>query len=164
MLKFFAFALFVFAVFHTTVHFFSYEAGLFGLNGVSGFLVRGVPIGEEIAESYPIGESVSRVFVLVEWLVVLSGIIFVFVKSRKEFNIEFTQLKVIKMENEKRGTDLDRLYEMVKKRKVVGLKAAAKVFEVSEEVIGKWGQTLEQAKLASLEYPFGGGAVLVSNK
>ena len=71
---------------------------------------------------------------------------------------------MIKKQNEKNGTDLDKLYEMVSKRKVVNLKTAAKVFGVSEEVAAKWGQTLEQAKLASVEYPFGGGAVLVLNK
>ena len=164
MWKSVAFAVIVFTIFHTAVHFFSYETELFGLNGVSGFSIRGVPIGEEIIESYPIGESVSRVFVLIEWLAVLSVIIFIFLQSRKEFNLEFTELIVIKKQNEKNGTDLDKLYEMVSKRKVVNLKTAAKVFGVGEEIAAKWGQTLEQAKLASIEYPFGGGAVLVLNK
>ena len=61
-------------------------------------------------------------------------------------------------------TDIDELYELVKKNGLVKLKAAAKKFRVKKEQIEEWGRILEEHDLAVLHYPPFGDPVLILKK
>jgi len=50
-------------------------------------------------------------------------------------------------------TDVDKLYEMIKKGGIVKVKRAAKKFKVKEDRIEEWGRILEEHDLAILHYP-----------
>jgi predicted ArsR family transcriptional regulator len=53
----------------------------------------------------------------------------------------------------KLGTDIDKLYEILKERKKISFKAISRAFKVSDETVRKWGTTLESGNLARVEYP-----------
>ncbi|NIO21455.1 MAG: hypothetical protein GTN76_12120 [Candidatus Aenigmarchaeota archaeon] len=61
-------------------------------------------------------------------------------------------------------TDIDELYEMVKKNGLVKIEAAAKKFNVKREQIEEWGRILEEHHLAILHYPPFGDPVLILKK
>jgi transposase len=58
-------------------------------------------------------------------------------------------------------TNIDRLYELVKKDGMVKIDYAAKKFKVSEEQIEEWGNILEEHGLVIIHYPPFGGPVLI---
>lgn len=61
-------------------------------------------------------------------------------------------------------TDIDELYELVKKNGIVKIEAAAKKFNVKREQIEEWGRILEEHHLAILHYPPFGDPVLILKK
>ncbi|NIO22407.1 MAG: hypothetical protein GTN38_00075 [Candidatus Aenigmarchaeota archaeon] len=61
-------------------------------------------------------------------------------------------------------TEIDELYELVKKNGLVKVKAAAKRFKVKGEQIEEWGRILEEHDLAILHYPPFGDPVLILKK
>ncbi len=61
-------------------------------------------------------------------------------------------------------TDVDKLYEMIKKGGIVKVKRAAKKFKVKEDRIEEWGRILEEHDLAILHYPPFGDPVLILKK
>jgi len=61
-------------------------------------------------------------------------------------------------------TDIDELYEMVKKKGLVKIKSAAKRFRLKREQIEEWGRILEEHDLATLHYPPFGDPVIILKK
>lgn len=61
-------------------------------------------------------------------------------------------------------TDIDELYELIKKNGLIKVKIAAKKFKVDEERIEEWGRILEQHNLAILHYPPFGDPVMILEK
>jgi flagellar biogenesis protein FliO len=61
-------------------------------------------------------------------------------------------------------TDIDELYEMVKKKGLLKVKSAAKKFRVKREQIEEWGRILEEHDLAILHYPPFGDPVIILKK
>jgi len=69
-----------------------------------------------------------------------------------------------KNENEYLETDVDKLYEMVKRNGVIKVTEAAKKLKVKVEQIEEWGRVLEEHDLALLHYPPFGDPVLILRK
>jgi hypothetical protein len=61
-------------------------------------------------------------------------------------------------------TEVDQLYELVKKNGMVKIKAVAKRFNVKREQIEEWGRILEEHDLAILHYPPFGDPVIILKK
>ncbi|MFQ5648061.1 MAG: hypothetical protein ACE5FW_02385 [Candidatus Aenigmatarchaeota archaeon] len=57
-------------------------------------------------------------------------------------------------------TDVDKLFQIIKEKGKIKVKAAAKVFGVPKEQIEEWGNILEEYKLIDVHYPPVGDAVL----
>ena len=162
--KLFFLAFVAVTILHTAVHFISIEGETVGITkeGISGFSVGKIAISEEILKTYPIGASLSRLIVIGEWLFVILFGVLLYLGVAKDFNKEISDLKEIKLsDNKNYTTDLDRLYEMLKLRKRIGFGAIAKVFDVNQDLVKEWSETLEGGGLASVEYPRIGGAELV---
>jgi len=69
-----------------------------------------------------------------------------------------------KKENEYLETDVDKLYEMVKRNGVIKVTEAAKRLKVKIEQVEEWGRILEEHDLALLHYPPFGDPVLILRK
>ncbi len=163
-LKLFFLAFAIITILHTAIHFVSIEGKSIGVTeeGISGFTVGKTAIAEEILETYPIGASLSRIVVICEWLFVILFGVLLYLGMAKDFSKEVSDLNEIKLpEHNGYTTDLDRLYEMLKKKKRIGFGAIAKVFNVNQDLVKEWGETLEIGGLASVEYPRIGGAELI---
>jgi hypothetical protein len=61
-------------------------------------------------------------------------------------------------------TEVDQLYELIKKNGIVKVKAVAKRFKVKREQIEEWGRILEEHDLAILHYPPFGDPVIILKK
>jgi len=61
-------------------------------------------------------------------------------------------------------TEVDELYELIKKNGLVKVKTAAKRFKVKRGQIEEWGRILEEYDLAILHYPPFGDPVLILKK
>jgi len=61
-------------------------------------------------------------------------------------------------------TEIDELYELVKKNGLVKVKSAAEKFKVKRERIEEWGRILEEHDLATLHYPPFGDPVIILKK
>jgi hypothetical protein len=59
-------------------------------------------------------------------------------------------------------TNIDRLYEMVKKNKSMSFLEAAGEFNVDKEQIASWSKILEDHKLAKVHYPIFGSPIILS--
>ena len=51
-------------------------------------------------------------------------------------------------------TDVDRLFEFVKKNKKVSLVKVARMLNENRKVVEEWAKVLEESKLISIEYSF----------
>ena len=143
------------AVLHTVVHLLFYGTGLagFGERGVSGLAVQ--KLSDNPDEISPVkGLTASKVFVFTEWIFVVFMFFLVSAKKQSVIKKEAEALKVqIRFDGSNAKTDIDRLYELLKEKKRLGISAIAKAFDVDKEVVLEWGETLELGELAYVNYP-----------
>jgi len=153
------------AILNTSVHFVAFELGIFGLSqeGVSGFAVGGLPVGEAVQEGYPVDAFFSRLIVIGEWALVIVFAMIFFIQGRKTFKKNLKELEAMKNAKRKRHhTDLDVLHGMLKKKGRIGFKSISKVFNIDEDLVREWSDTLVEGNLARVKYPRIGDAELVS--
>lgn len=72
--------------------------------------------------------------------------------------------KKLKKVKEHVETDVDKLYELVKKRGLLKVRAASKELSIETDQIEEWGRILEEHKLVKLHYPAVGEPVLILKK
>ncbi|MBU0467343.1 MAG: hypothetical protein KJ718_04725 [Nanoarchaeota archaeon] len=155
------------ALSHSTVHFLSYETELVGLpkESISGFSIGKVDIGDDILNMYPIKSSISRLVVIGEWFLIIVFALVIFLKGKLEFKREIGELQVLKKTyHEQNSTDLDKLYKILQKRSRVGFNTVSKAFNVDEEIVKNWAETLEEGNLAYIKYGKFGDAEIVLKK
>lgn len=141
---------------HSFFHFYFYGTGIAGFRetGISGLVSGEEDVGEEATGSYDIGISVSQIFVVCEWLLAFALIIFAYIKGNINFKKEVIDLKIKRSgKDEGNKTDLDRLYELLQEKKRIRFMAIQKVFEIDDEVVKNWADTLEAGNLATVVYP-----------
>jgi len=92
------------AILNTAVHFVAYELGIFGLSqeGVSGFAVGKLPVGEVVQEGYPVDAPFSRVIVIGEWILVIIFAVIFFIQGRISFRKNLKELEAMKNAKRKR--------------------------------------------------------------
>lgn len=101
--------------------------------------------------------SLTTVILIVQGVViaiVLFGVIFQTIRHKKEEKDQIKVFSLVQHKKSKSETDLDLLYEMVKKKNKVDVSSVAKLFKVSSEVALEWGKILENKNLVSMDYPF----------
>lgn len=149
---------------HAVFHFYLFGTGIQGFfeNGVSGFSIGGFTVGEEKTGAYSAAVSISQTAVIVEWLAILFIFALVYTRNRIEFSKEMKSLQSEKAGVDARAkTDLDKLYELLKNKKRISFSAVRKVFDVDEELVKSWAETLKSGNLAGVDYPRIGGPELV---
>ncbi|MFH1425573.1 MAG: hypothetical protein ABIG28_02470 [archaeon] len=146
--------LFVFvliAFVHSAVHFYFFGAGFFD-RGISGLAVDGSEVDGKPEGG--LGDSISQILVVAEWIFVLVLLIFSYARSKKNFEKEVASLKnmggVKLAEN---GTEIDKLYEILKEMKTISFPAVEEVFDIDREVVKGWAETLRLGNLARVDYP-----------
>lgn len=143
---------------HSTVHFSAYGAS------ISGFAVDGQETNGQ--SSSPLVFSGSLVFLVLEWAVLIGGLIYSYTQVRLAMNQEYHELSAIKNKPlSKNATDIDKMYAFLKEKKSLRVATIAKVFEVDQELVENWAKTLETANFAILTYPrIGGPKILLKEK
>ena len=72
------------------------------------------------------------------------------------------ELKSINLDQVSRSseTDLDVLYKLLKEKGKLRISTIAKAFKVDKDLAMEWGKTLEEGKLAIIDYPRFSGPVI----
>ncbi len=132
----------------------------FKFGGLSGG-ITGFSVGDTFIKAYQEISFTARVFLIVQWGVVLVLLLVISVrdkgvKSRKK---ELEGIDINKVSQ--KGTDLDVLYKILESKKQVRVSTIAKTFKVKKDTALNWAKMLESSNLATIEYPgFGGEPVL----
>ena len=123
------------------------------------------PVGYSVADLTRIYSELnpgSKIFLLVQWLLIIVILAAVFVKSRGSLK-SGKEEKKINLEAIKRNskTSLDAMYEVLKMKKEVSVRMIASMFKISEDLAMDWARILESGDLIVIEYPAIGGPVAV---
>ena len=72
------------------------------------------------------------------------------------------ELKTLNIDESSRPseTDLDVLYKLLKEKNTIRISTIAKAFKIDQDLAMEWGKTMEDAKLALIDYPRFSGPVL----
>lgn len=147
--------LLIFGVLFLNIVFFAIKYGDFR-EGVTGFSVQ-----ETISGGYKDMSIVSKIFLILQWIILLIVFLSVIFKERSQKLEQAQSLKIPKDYHLKeQKTDLDVLYDLLKEKKVLKLSAIAKAFNINENIAMGWAKILQTGNLAMIDYPFFGGAVI----
>lgn len=152
------------ALVHSVLHVYVWGLGIPGFfeNGISGFSVGKFSIGEEQTGTYSLNVSLSQMFVIGEWLIVLIFFVFMHAKSNVDSKKEFSELQSSKSKTVmKNKTDLDVLYDLLLSKKRISFSAIVKTFNIDEKTAMSWAKILEAGNLANISYPRVGSPELI---
>jgi|SRR3989344_1206509 len=145
----------IFLVLLLNIVFFTIKYGEFR-EGVTGFSVQ-----ETISKSYNNMSLASKIFLVLQWIILLIVFISVVFKEKSQ---ELEQAQSLKIPNnyhlKEQKTDLDVLYDLLKEKKELKLSAIAKAFNIDENIAMEWAKILQTGNLAIIDYPFFGGAII----
>ena len=130
----------------------------------SGF--TGLSVGEDVADLYISLPFVSKIFLMVQWGLLLLLLIYVGFRdkevSKNQNELAGLDLNQIRKKSE---TDLDALYTLLKQKQQLRVATVSKAFDIKEDLAMEWGKILESGRLAYIDYPkFGGPLIRVKNK
>jgi len=97
----------------------------------------------------------STIIFLIQWLLILVIVIIFyakFLKSKREEHKKNT-IKIKTYSGKGTTTDLDTLYDFLKKRKSAKISSIAKSFKVNNDMALDWCKILENSNLINIEYP-----------
>jgi hypothetical protein len=95
----------------------------------------------------------SILVIIAEWVLVFSLIALTTIRKRLAESMQkATHIELVKKKN-KSDTDIDLLYEMLKKNKRISLSKLAELFKVDKKVVEEWGKILEENGYAEVDYP-----------
>lgn len=125
-------------------------------------VVSGNSVKDAVATFYEMSSINQRIFILsqVVLLIVIVIAVFFIVKRFRKKETLFKQDYVATEGAKRSRTDLDVLYEMLKKKKEISLEDVERVFKVSSEVALGWSKVFENGDLAEVDYPRFGKPVL----
>jgi len=128
---------------------------------VSGSVITGNSVAESISNFYEMSSFGKRIFILLQivlLIVIVVAIFLVMGKFRKGKKVE--KLGYVISKNLRSSTDLDVLYEMLKRNRIIKMEDIEKTFGIGSEVALGWCKILEGGNLGELEYPRFGKPVL----
>lgn len=154
---------------HATTHFIVYKTSIPLLEtiGVSGLVIQNVSsdvnLESQLKEDYPKVSFISKIALIGEWSLLILLIVFSATKKRIHLKKEETSIRpIVNKDNSK--TDIDLLYDLLKREKNLRVSTAAKLLNVNKETVEAWGEILENGDLATLNYPrFGEPEITLTN-
>ncbi len=130
--------------------------GVFSYKITTNKGLTGLSIGKKFSEAYKGISPISKLFLILQWVVLillLGGIFFRDIKARgKESEAELKGVDLNRLSKDS-GTDLDVLYKILKEKKKLKISSISKLFKVKEEVAMEWCKILESGNLGVIEYP-----------
>ncbi|MEK6847191.1 MAG: hypothetical protein AABY16_03430 [Nanoarchaeota archaeon] len=137
-----------------------YSANNYSLSGISG-----KAISEDIDEASSKISFKHRLILAGEWLLIILIFMVSLIRAKMEIRgVERVMVTNIKTPRGIARTDLDLMYELVKEKKAIKIKALANYFKVDEKTIVDWARILEEANLIRLNYPAVGEPQVVLNE
>ena len=130
----------------------------------SGF--TGLSVGRDVADLYISLPFVSKIFLMVQWGLLLLLLIYVGFRD-KEVTKNQNELAGLDLNQirKKSETDLDALYTLLKQKQQLRVATVSKAFDIKEDLAMEWGKILESGRLAYIDYPkFGGPLIRIKNK
>lgn len=123
--------------------------------------LTGHSIAGSISNAYSEIPLTSKIFLIVQWSLLLLALAFAFIRDRMivRYVAEIDDFDIDKM-SRKSQTDLDVLYELLKDRKQMRVSSVSGLFKISNETAMDWCKILESGNLARIEYPGMGGAIV----
>lgn len=135
----------------------------FDLN-LSSSSVSGLVIAEENKEETNGINLKEKIILGAEWVLVMAIFLKLIIQNSmeiKEYDLTITKEKAKK---EITRTDLDTLYNLLKEKKKIPVKALTIFFKVDEIIIISWAKVLEEAGLITIHYPNFGHPILILNE
>ncbi|MEK6915049.1 MAG: hypothetical protein AABW89_00725 [Nanoarchaeota archaeon] len=145
------------ALVHGVSHVIVFKTGisLTKTTGLSG-LVIGDTSSEEIEIKIRQNESLplpSMIIMIAEWVLVFSLLALSSIRKHLAESIQrATHIELSKKRN-KSDTEIDVLYDMLKKNKKITLTKLAELFKVNKKVVEEWGKILEESGFVVVDYP-----------
>jgi len=129
----------------------------------NGKNVTGLSVKEGIAELYNTMPLASRIFLVTQWVLLFLLLIFVSFRDRnvKKLNEEISGINLNKLKVRK-GTDLDTLYNILRKKKQLRIATVAKLFKIKKDAAEEWCEILENGNLAVVDTVKGSRVVKLS--
>ena len=126
----------------------------------SGFSIA--DLAEVYAKVYPS----SKIFLYIQWAVILVIVFLVFLKNRGiRTRIKEKKGIDVKSVRVKSKTDLDALYSILQEKKQLSVKSISVLFNIKEDLAMEWARILESGSLVKIDYPgFGSPVVNVNEK
>ena len=137
----------------------------FSQRGISGSAI----FSDLISNAKSIDQK-TKIVVAVEWLVVISIILYFLIKEKMKFDKEkkagyvLIGKQKINIKKSRNQTDLDVLYELLQKNNFLTMTAIIKYFGIDKNTAITWCQILEEGDLATMHYPTVGEPKIVLNK
>jgi hypothetical protein len=95
----------------------------------------------------------SILVIIAEWVLVFSLLALSSIRKHvAEAAQKASHIELVKKKN-KSDTDIDLLYEMLKKNKRITLSKLAELFKVDKKVVEEWGKILEENGYVVVDYP-----------
>lgn len=130
-------------------------------NSMTGFSVKS-SIGEFYSQMSPI----SKFLLIFQWAVLVIIILFMAFKDKKNKGDDKNLIKIdIKENYDQKKTDLDVLYDILKKENSLKLSTISRSFGINKEVAMEWCKILESGNLVIIDYPgFGEPTIKILDK
>lgn len=123
--------------------------------------VTGMSIGGNLAEMYSSVPSATRIFIMLQWVLLFLALAFVYLKDRriKCVRDELNNIDLEKASHNSK-TEFDTLYNLLKEKKHLKLSTFSRLFNTDEDTVMGWCKTLESNNLVNLDYSSSGGVVV----
>ncbi len=145
------------ALLHGFVHIILFETNLSLVKtiGLSGRVI-GEANSDELELNIKRNEKISfpsTIVIISEWVLAFSLIMLSVIRRRLTETIQkATHIELVHKKN-KSDTDIDVLYELIKKNKRLPLSKIAELFKVDKKVVEEWGKILEEYGYIIVDYP-----------
>jgi len=125
--------------------------------------ISGNTIKEKLIGIYESSSTSNKVLILIQFVIGVIAAVLIFIIITKKFKrtATFSKNDFVGNGTKKSQTDLDMVYEILKKRKRIDIVDIEEVFKVSPEVAFGWAKILENGDLAVIEYPRFGKPILI---
>ena len=127
----------------------------------AGPSLTGFSVVSKVGEMYSSLPTTSKAILFLQWGILILLLLYAAFKDKKVFE-DKKELKTINLEESSKPseTDLDVLYKLLKEKNKLRMSTIAKAFKIDNDLAMEWGKTLEEAKLAVIDYPRFSGPVL----
>lgn len=123
--------------------------------------LTGFSVIARVGEMYSSLPTTSKVILFIQWGILIFILLYAAFKD-KNISDDKKELDTLKLKDNLRpsDTDLDVLYKLLKEKNKLSISNIARIFKIDKDLAREWGKTLEEGKLAFIDYPRFSGPVL----